>query len=143
MNSYHISTWIVGLGLWPLIIAIAPNLIFRRYGQAAVKKRMASLYHALAVFAITSTAAIIVQRELADYYLYIGILLVLGVLFLIRRKAFPYRFTCPGCAAKLDFRTIYFMDDNLCPNCRPAKTREEDEGNPKDGRESEGTGGGD
>ena len=50
MNSYHISTWIVGLGLWPLIIAIAPNLIFRRYGQAAVKKRMASLYHALAVF---------------------------------------------------------------------------------------------
>ncbi len=115
MNS--VSSWIFNLGMWPLIVALVLNLMFRRYGKAAIKKRMASLYHTLSVFAVTAMAAFIVQKGLNDTILAIGVLIVLGVLIILRKKAFPYQLTCAECATRLDIQTIYFMDNNLCSNC--------------------------
>lgn len=133
MNSNQVSIWIAELGLWPLIVVLVPNLLFRRYGQAAVKKRMASLYHGIIVFIIMILALSIVERELSDIYLYIGIIVVVLLLLIFRKNIFPYRLNCPDCSNRLDFRTIYFMDDSLCANCRTAKKeREEAESIPED-----------
>ncbi|MDT8297099.1 MAG: hypothetical protein RQ801_02265 [Spirochaetaceae bacterium] len=127
MNGNAISIWIAELGIWPLVVVLVPNLMFRKYGQAAGKKRMASLLQAIAVFVITTAAAFVVERELTDIYLFGAVAVVAVVLFLYRGKVFPYRLTCAECETKLDFRTIYFMDDNLCVDCRRKKDVAEEE----------------
>jgi 8-oxo-dGTP diphosphatase len=127
MNGNAISVWIAELGIWPLVVVLVPNLMFRKYGQAAGKKRMASLLQAIAVFVITTAAAFVVERELTDIYLFGTVAVVAVVLFLYRGKVFPYRLTCAECDAKLDFRTIYFMDDNLCVDCRRKKDAMDEE----------------
>lgn len=120
MDNNTVSLWIAGLGIWPLVIVLVPNLFFRRYKQPTSKKRMASLYQAIAVFIITTVAAFIADRGLTDVYLYAGILIVAVILFFMRARVFPYRLNCGKCGIRLDMRAIYFMDDNLCETCRSA-----------------------
>lgn len=117
MNTNHVSIWIADLGVWPLVLMLFANLMFRRHGKAALMKRMASLYQAIAVFAITTLAVFIVERELSDLYFYAGSIVVCGLLVFFRHKVFPYRLTCPQCGKKLDVKTIYFMDNHLCATC--------------------------
>ena len=126
MNGITVSAWIADLGIWPLVVVLVPNLMFRRYGQASGKKRMSSLMQAIAVFLITTMAAFVVERELSDMYLFFGIGIVAVVLYIFRARVFPYRLSCAECETKLDFKTIYFMDDNLCPACHSKKVAEED-----------------
>jgi len=126
LNGTTVSAWIAQAGIWPLIVVLVPNLMFRRYGQAAVKKRMASLLQAIAVFVITTLAAFVMERELTDLVLFIGILIVAVALYILRDKVFPYRLSCPECGVRLDFRTIYFMDDHLCVDCRARKMDSEE-----------------
>lgn len=116
-----ISLWIAGLGMWPLIVALLPNLLFRRYGKAAMGKRFASLYQAIAVFLLTSMAALAAERGWPDLYLAGFFVLEAAALFMARRKVFPYRGSCAECGSRLDFQSIYFMDDNLCSGCREKK----------------------
>ncbi len=126
INGIVISEWIAKLGIWPLIVLLVPNLMFRRYGQSAGKKRMSSLFQAIAVFLITTMAAFIVERELSDKYLFIGIAAVAVLLYVFRERVFPYRLSCIECDARLDFKTIYFMDDNLCTDCHSKKVAREE-----------------
>jgi 8-oxo-dGTP diphosphatase len=126
MNGNEISLWITGLKMWPLIVVLVPNLLFRKYGKAASRKRMASLYHAIAVFLITTTAGFIVARELTDKYLLAGTALVIVLMVVFRKRVFPYRLTCAGCSKRLDSKTIYFLDDNLCPACLAATAATDD-----------------
>lgn len=125
MNANTVSVWIADLGIWPLVVVLVPNLMFRRYGQAAGKKRMSSLFQAIAVFLITSVAAFVTERGLTDTYLFIGIIVVAVMLYAFKDRVFPYRLSCAGCDARLDFKTIYFMDDNLCTDCHSKKVAED------------------
>ena len=122
MTGNQVSLWIADLGVWPLIVVLIPNLFFRRYGSGGGPKRMASLYQAIATFAITTTAAFIAERRLTDLYLYLGIAAVAAVLIIFRSRVFPYRRTCPECGTRLDIKTIYFIDSHLCPPCRSKTT---------------------
>jgi 8-oxo-dGTP diphosphatase len=131
MNGITVSVWIAELGIWPLVVVLVPNLMFRRYGQASGKKRMSSLMQAIAVFLITTVAAFVVERELTDMYLFFGIGIVAVALYIFRARVFPYRLSCAECETKLDFKTIYFMDDNLCPACHSKKVAEEDAAEPE------------
>jgi len=121
INGLVVSTWLADLGVWPLVIVLVPNLLFRKYGQSAGKKRMSSLFQAIAVFVITTVAAFMVEKQLSDKYLYLATALVAVVLYLFREKVFPYKLKCVECDASLDFKTIYFMDDNLCIACHSKK----------------------
>ncbi len=129
LTDNTIALWITKLEIWPVIAALALNLTFRRYGKKAFKKRMASLYHAIAVFLLTSMAALTAERKWPDIYLVIFILAEIAVLWILRSRVFPYRRNCSGdgCGEKLDLRTIYYMDDNLCPQCAARLNREENE----------------
>ncbi len=130
INGLVISNWIAKLGIWPLIVLLVPNLMFRRYGQSAGKKRMSSLLQAIAVFLITTMAAFIAERGvelgLSDKYLFVGIAAVAVLLYVFRERVFPYRLSCVKCDARLEFKTIYFMDDNLCTDCHSKKVAREE-----------------
>ena len=132
LNGNQVSTWIAAAGIWPLVVMLVPNLMFRRYGQAAGRKRMASLFQAIAVFVVTTMAAFIVEKNLTDLYLWIAAAVVIVVLYVFRGKVFPYSLKCVECGASLDFKTIYFMDDNACPAChdrlKAAEEAEEGDG---------------
>jgi len=126
INGLVVSTWLAGLGIWPLVIVLIPNLLFRKYGQSAGKKRMSSLFQAIAIFLITTVAAFLVEKELSDKYLFLAVGIVALVLYLLRARVFPYKLKCVECDATLDFKTIYFMDDNLCTDCHSKKMAEQE-----------------
>ncbi len=127
LTDNTVCLWIADLGIWPLIVVLVPNLTFRRYGKDALKKRLASLYQAIAVFLVTSMAVLCVERELADIYFWSFLVLIIAVLWIIRGKVFPYRSKCAECGEKLGFNTIYYMDDNLCPGCHEKHQEEHQE----------------
>jgi len=126
MHGNDISLWIAELKLWPLIVVLALNLLFRKYGAAATRKRMSSLYHAIAVFLIISMAGFVVARGLTDIYLYAGVAVVVVLFIIFRKRVFPYQLSCPLCHVRLDFKTIYFIDDNLCASCRDGEKVQKD-----------------
>jgi 8-oxo-dGTP diphosphatase len=126
MNGNEISLWIFGLKMWPLVVVLVPNLLFRKYGKAASRKRMASLYHAIAMFLITTTAGFVVAKNLTDIYLLAGTALVVILMVVFRDRAVPYRLTCAGCNTKLELKTIYFLDDDLCPACLASRSATDD-----------------
>lgn len=126
MDTLKISSLLLDSGLWPLIVVLVINLTFRKYGKAAAVKRMACLYHALAVFVITSLAALIVKWHLNDLYLGLGTILVIAVMIVCKKQVFPYRRTCAACSTQLDLKTIYYMDDNLCSLCREERNNSEE-----------------
>jgi len=72
-------------------------------------------------------AALVVERELTDIYFYAGLFVVLLTLFILRGKIFPYHLNCAGCERKLDIKTIYFIDSNLCADCRSREEADVDE----------------
>jgi 8-oxo-dGTP diphosphatase len=119
-----ISEWIAELGIWPLLVMILPTvLVFRKYGAAALRKRMASLSHAIAVFLFSTVAALIASTGSSDLFLLVAIAAIAVASYFLRKRMFPYRLTCPECGKRhelltAEFKNIYIMDDNLCDECR-------------------------
>jgi hypothetical protein len=126
MNGMAASEWIAGLDVWPLVVMLIPYFfLFRSRGQESKAKRFASLSHAIAVFVITSVAALVLALGLTDAYLFAAIVLVAAGAYALRERMFPYRLSCPQCNRKYelftaDFRIVYLMDDHLCDDCRAA-----------------------
>lgn len=139
MTSNTVSIWVAELNIWPLVVVILPNLLFRRYGPRSFDKRKANLFQALTVFAITTSAAFVASRELTDIYFYTATVVVVIIVVIFRKNIFPYRLTCVECDAKLDYQTIYFRDDNLCKSCHSAKEAREDAEAAGEEMESTGT----
>jgi 8-oxo-dGTP diphosphatase len=127
MDGTAVSTWIADLGIWPLVVMVLPTVfLFRRHGAGNGRKRLASLYQAIGVFLISTIAATVIALDLTDIYLLGGVLVIGLVAFLLRRRVFPYRRTCPECGHEHkifteEFKNIYVMDDDLCDNCRATR----------------------
>jgi hypothetical protein len=131
MTGNDISTWIAELSIWPLVVMLLPYFfVFRKYGIEVQTKRLASLYHATAVFLLTTAGGAIATLELTDAYLVGAVALISLAAYLLRGRFFPYRLNCPGCGRRYnllssDFRTVYVMDDNLCDSCRAEAASDE------------------
>ena len=138
MNGTAVSQWIMELGIWPLVVMVLPNLmVFRKYGPAATKKRVASIYQAIAVFLVTLVAGGVVNFGLTDASLFVGIAVIAAGAYLLRKQMFPYRLTCPECDRKHnilsgEIKNVYVMDDHLCDACRTASRAEESVQEPVD-----------
>ena len=124
MGNYAISEWITGLGVYPLLVMLVPSItLFRKRGREVIVKQTASVLHAVIVFLITASAMAIVAYELSDLLLIPALLVVGAAAYLLRKRVFPYRLTCPECGHRhavfgADFRNVYVMDDSLCNDCR-------------------------
>jgi hypothetical protein len=124
MGKYAISEWIAGLGVYPLLVMLVPSItLFRKRGREVMVKQTASVLHAIIVFLATASAMAIVAYELSDLLLIPVLLVIGGAAYLLRKRVFPYRLTCPECGRRHaifsgDFRNVYVMDDNLCNECR-------------------------
>ncbi len=130
MTGNTVATWVADLDMWPLIVVLVLNLLFRRYGGAGGYKRMASLYQAIMIFLITTAAAVSISlsftKDQGDLYFFLAVVIIVVAGVMLRKRVFPYRRTCVECDAKLDIETIYFRDANLCNSCREAEQARKD-----------------
>jgi len=124
MGNTAISEWIAGLGVYPLLVMLVPSItLFRKRGREVMVKQTASVLHAIIVFLITAAAMAIVAYELSDLLMIPVVLVIGGAAYLLRKRVFPYRLTCPECGRRhalfsAEFRNVYVMDDSLCNECR-------------------------
>jgi hypothetical protein len=114
----QISTFIADNFFWGLIAVLALNLFQRKYKEAAKKKRQATLFLAIFVFALYSYAILIVQLKLHDAYLLIFLVIAAVVMYMLRKHVLPFRFKCVSCGTRLDPKDIVFNDSNTCEKCR-------------------------
>jgi len=82
------------------------------------------------VFLVTVIAGTVANFGLTDTYLLLGVAVVAVAAYVLRKRMFPYRLTCPTCGRKHDifsaeFKNVYVMDDDLCDACRAESLAEE------------------
>lgn len=100
---------------WGFLAVILLNILQRRHGEQARKKRFATLYIAVALFAVQIYAGFIARQELADLWLIPGIAAAVGALAAFRSHTLPFRFRCAVSGKRLDFNTFLYRDSNTLP----------------------------
>ncbi|NLA93293.1 MAG: 8-oxo-dGTP diphosphatase [Spirochaetales bacterium] len=103
--------------LWLLIVILAINLFQRKHAPRSQKKRIATLI--IAVLAMVWQIFIVMILTLGwPHWLAIPALLVtIAIGVPLRRRILLFKFSCPQCEAKLNYKTILNFDDNLCDQC--------------------------
>ncbi|HZJ88615.1 MAG TPA: 8-oxo-dGTP diphosphatase [Sphaerochaeta sp.] len=115
---------------WALIAILALNLAQRRLPNSH-KKRLATIYLAALVLFFQLAITTILDREWNHHLAWLALLATLGLLYLFRKRALPFRFSCSACERRLTFNEIIGGDENLCAGCR-GDEEEGKEGAPKD-----------
>ena len=100
---------------WVFLGMILLNILQRRHGGEARKKRFATLYLAVALFLMQVYSGIIARQELGDLWLIPGVAVVLGALVVFREHTLPFRFRCAVSGKPLDFNTFLYKDSNTLP----------------------------
>jgi 8-oxo-dGTP diphosphatase len=101
---------------WALIGILLLNLTQRKIPNSH-KKRTATLYIA-SVFLLFQLGLITILAKEWNHYLAIPLaLLCILILFLLRKRAWPFKLRCVECSAKLDFNHVIGGDENLCKTC--------------------------
>lgn len=109
---------------WALIGILLLNLSQRKIPDTQ-KKRLATIYLA-ALFLIFEVGVVtILTRGLPQSLAWLDLALCLALLYLFRKRAWPFRLHCVQCNAKLDFNHVIGHDDNLCQQCHDEAHPEE------------------
>jgi 8-oxo-dGTP diphosphatase len=109
---------------WALVGILLLNLSQRKIPDSQ-RKRFATIYLA-ALFLIFEIGVVtILTRGLPQSLALLDLALCLGLLYLFRKKAWPFRLHCVECKAKLDFNHVIGHDDNLCQECHDKAHPEE------------------
>ena len=101
---------------WALIAILLVNFTQRKIPHTE-KKRFATIYLAAILLIFEVGIVTILSRELNHNLAWLVLALCIGLFYLFRKKALPFRFHCVNCHAKLDFNHIIGHDDNLCQKC--------------------------
>ncbi|NCC66136.1 MAG: NUDIX domain-containing protein [Spirochaetia bacterium] len=101
---------------WALIAILLINFAQRKI-PGTNKKRFATIYLASILLLFQIGVVTILARELNHNWAWALVILIACLLYLLRKKAFPFRFHCVSCNARLDFNHIIGHDDNLCQDC--------------------------
>lgn len=101
---------------WALIAILLLNLSQRKIPNST-KKRFATIYLASALLLFEVGVVTILARGWNHNWAWLLLALCIGLLFLLRKRAFPFRLKCVECGAKLSFNQVIGGDENLCNNC--------------------------
>lgn len=105
---------------WVLAGSAILNIMQRRHHKHCVKKRTATLYWAIMIFAFYIVVVVVASNEaVSDYFLIAGAAIVIAAGYFLREKAFPHRIKCESCGERLNFERILYYDSNMCEKCDP------------------------
>lgn len=101
---------------WALIAILLLNFSQRKIPNSQ-KKRFATIYLAALLLIFEVGVVTILTRGLPQKLAWLDLALCLGLLYIFREKAWPFRLHCVECNVKLDINHIIGHDDNLCQEC--------------------------
>lgn len=101
---------------WALIAILLVNFTQRKIPRTE-KKRFATIYLAAILLVFEVGVVTILSRELNHNLAWLLLAVCVGLFYIFRKKALPFRLRCVECNSKLDFNHIIGHDDNLCPDC--------------------------
>lgn len=97
---------------WVFIGLLLLNVVQRKHQKYAEKKRFATLYLALAAFALLLGAQAILTFGGRDLFLIPLAGAVLGTLWYFRERTFPFRVISPVDGRRLTWHEILFQDNH-------------------------------
>lgn len=107
-----VATFLAEALYWLFIGLLLLNVVQRKHQKYAEKKRFATLYLALAAFALLLGAQAILTFGGRDFFLIPLAGAVLGTLWYFRERTFPFRATSPVDGRRLTWHEILFRDNN-------------------------------
>lgn len=116
MNPTHsqaVAAFVAEHSYWLFLGLLLVNLLQRRHLESARKKRLATLYLAIAALVIFSTANLLVMYGGNDLHFFAAAAIVVGVIVRYRDHAFPFRLHCVRSGKLLDTQTILYRDSNI------------------------------
>ena len=117
-----ISSLLQKVLLIPMIALWAFHLYQRRFKDAAIRKRIATLSLTMVVIGAWAAAWIFARYGISDTYLLAVAVLAVAVVIWQRRLMLPYRVLCVQCGKPLSIMRILSYDSNKCEACQPATT---------------------
>ena len=110
-----------------LLAVLVFNMLQRKHMKTGEKKRLATLYLAVAVLVLMGLAAglsMVRAFPRAELLLIPGAAALGALVYVYRERVLPFRLRCRQCGARLDFERIAYHDSNLCAECDPPRPAE-------------------
>lgn len=105
---------------WVLAATAILNIMQKKHQKHCIKKRTATLFWAVLIFAFYIVVVVVASNEgVSDYYLIAGAAVVIAAGYFLREKAFPHRIKCVSCGERMNFERIMYYDSNMCEKCNP------------------------
>ena len=115
MQSQAVAAFVAEHSYWLFLGLLLINLLQRPHLNLARKKRLATLYLAIAALVLFSIANLLVMYGGNDLHLAAGAAIVVGVIVRYRDHVFPFRLRCARSGKLLNWRTILYRDSNILP----------------------------
>jgi hypothetical protein len=125
LQSSIVSQFVSDTFYWVFMGILVLNLTQRKYQKTAGKKRMATLYLAIAALAIYSAAQLSLLYELGDGLFAAFAIVVLGAVYVLRAYTFPFTLICQRTGRRLDFHNILYNDSNSLPESDDVEPEDE------------------
>jgi hypothetical protein len=119
--STAVSALLLKILLIPMVGLWAFHLSQRRFKDAAVRKRVATLGLTVLVIGAWVAAWAFVRYSIGDPWLLAVAAAAVAVAAWQRKLLLPYRTRCVQCGAKLGVSRILSWDSNKCETCDPPK----------------------
>jgi len=114
---HPVSSFVVEYFYWVFIAVLVLNLLQRKYRREVLKKRAATLYIAVVVFAFYIYAYGVIHFDFSDLLLIPYVAVAVTLFAVYRRVLFPFAYHCTSCRQPLDFNRMLYSDSNLCSQC--------------------------
>ena len=101
---------------WALIAILLINFTQRKIPRTE-KKRFATIYLAAILLVFEVGIVTILSREMNHNLAWLVFALCVGLFYLLRDRALPFRIHCLDCGVPMVFNHIIGHDDNLCADC--------------------------
>lgn len=105
------TTFIAEQFYWVFLVILLVNVMQRRHQKQAGRKRFATLYLAIAAFALMVAAQTIIATGVDEWWLAPVVVAVGGVLYVYREHTFPFRSTSRKDGRQLTWKEIVYYDD--------------------------------
>ncbi len=111
LTDTTLSSHLTDVLYWTFLALLLLNILQRKHQKKAHRKRFATLYLALGVFALLMVSQLIFIYDGGDWMLLPGFGAVVLVLYHYRSKTFPFRLRSPIDGRRLTWDEIMY-DDN-------------------------------
>ena len=122
MQNTAVSALLLKILLVPMVALWAFHLFQRKFKEAAVRKRIATLSLTAVIIGAWGAAWLFSRYGVDDIYLAAVAVAAAAVVLWQRRLMLPYRARCTKCGKPLSVTRMLSFDSNACQACEPPAT---------------------